>query len=82
MASKHLIHVDIFVSSICLEMRSPWYRVSRRRVILIDGTQLVELMCDEGIGVSIANSYLVKRLDSDFFDDDEIMSGAMDGIEE
>lgn len=40
------------------------------RVILIDGRQLSELMFDYGIGVSTANSYIVKRLDSDFFDDD------------
>ncbi len=42
------------------------------RVILIDGTQLAELMFDQEIGVSTANSYLVKRLDSDFFEDDEL----------
>ena len=42
------------------------------RVILIDGTQLAELMFDHGIGVSTANSYVVKRIDSDFFEDDEV----------
>jgi restriction system protein len=42
------------------------------RVILIDGTQLAELMFDQGIGVSTANSYVVKRIDSDFFEDDEV----------
>jgi restriction system protein len=41
------------------------------RVILIDGAQLVELMFDHGIGVSTASSYAVKRIDSDFFEDDE-----------
>lgn len=40
------------------------------RVILIDGRQLAELMFDHGIGVSTSNSYLVKRLDSDFFEDE------------
>lgn len=42
------------------------------RVILIDGTQLTELMFDHGIGVSTANSYVVKRIDSDFFEDDGV----------
>jgi restriction system protein len=42
------------------------------RVILIDGRQLAELMFDHGIGVSTANSYIVKRIDSDFFEDDEV----------
>jgi restriction system protein len=42
------------------------------RVIPIDGVQLAELMFDHGIGVSTANSYVVKRIDSDFFEDDEV----------
>jgi restriction endonuclease Mrr len=42
------------------------------RVILVDGAQLAELMFDHGIGVSTANSYVVKRVDSDFFEDDEV----------
>jgi restriction system protein len=40
------------------------------RVILIDGRQLAELMFDYEIGVSTANSYVVKRVDSDFFEDE------------
>lgn len=45
------------------------------RVILIDGRQLAELMFDHGIGVSTANSYVVKRIDSDFFDDEATAAG-------
>lgn len=49
------------------------------RVILIDGKQLVDLMFDYGIGVSTANSYVVKRIDSDFFEDEVgSVSGASD----
>jgi restriction system protein len=44
------------------------------RVVLIDGRQLTELMFDHGIGVSTANSYVVKKIDSDFFDDDAVMA--------
>lgn len=40
------------------------------RIILIDGRQLAELMFDYEIGVSTANSYVVKRVDSDFFEDE------------
>ena len=29
-------------------------------------------MFDHGIGVSTANNYVVKRIDSDFFEDDEL----------
>jgi len=40
------------------------------KVILIDGAQLAELMFDYGVGVSTANSYVVKRIDSVFFEDE------------
>ena len=40
------------------------------KVILIDGTQLAELMFDYGVGVSTDSTYLVKRIDLDFFEDD------------
>jgi len=48
------------------------------RVILIDGMQLAELMFDYGIGATTANSYAVKRIDSDFFEDE----GSTDTVEE
>jgi hypothetical protein len=40
------------------------------KVILIDGPELAELMFDYGVGVSTLNSYVVKRIDSDFFEDE------------
>ena len=46
------------------------------KVILIDGTQLAELMFDCSVGVSIVNSYVVKRIDFDFFEDDDVMAEA------
>jgi restriction system protein len=42
------------------------------KVILIDGARLTELMFDYGVGVSTVNSYLVKRIDSDFFEDESV----------
>lgn len=42
------------------------------RVILIDGERLTELMFEYGLGVSTLNSYVVKRVDNDFFDEDEV----------
>src|SRR5437870_9053825 len=41
------------------------------KVILIDGAQLAELMFDYGVGVSTVNSYAVKRIDSDFFSEED-----------
>jgi restriction system protein len=41
-----------------------------RRVILIDGDQLSKLMVDYNMGVSEAETYTVKKINSDFFEDD------------
>lgn len=38
------------------------------RVVLIDGAELAET--DHGVGVSLAHSDELKRLDEDYFDDD------------
>jgi restriction system protein len=48
------------------------------KVVLIDGARLGELMFEYGVGVSTVNSYAVKRIDSDFFED-ESGSEAEDG---
>jgi restriction system protein len=37
------------------------------RIVLIDGEKLATLMIDHGLGVSLAASYEVKRIDSDYF---------------
>lgn len=45
------------------------------KVVLIDGQKLAELMFEYDVGVSTINSsYVVKKMDSDFFDDE--ISGA------
>ena len=42
-----------------------------RKIVLIDGKRLAELMIDHGIGVTTARTYTIKRLDSDYFVEDE-----------
>jgi restriction system protein len=39
------------------------------KVVLIDGRQLADLMIDFGIGVSASATYVVKRIDSDYFEE-------------
>lgn len=39
------------------------------KVVLIDGKQLAALMTDFDVGVSISASYVVKRIDSDYFEE-------------
>ena len=38
------------------------------RIILIEGKRLAELMIDNNVGLSIDNSYLIKIIDSDYFE--------------
>lgn len=38
------------------------------KVILIDGTQLAQLMIEHDIGVSVEATYVVKKVDRDYFD--------------
>ena len=41
-----------------------------QKVILIDGKRLAELMIEYQIGVSAIRTITLKRLDSDYFDDE------------
>jgi restriction system protein len=42
-----------------------------RKIVLIDGEQLAELMIDHDVGVTTARTYTVKKADLDFFAEDE-----------
>lgn len=40
------------------------------KIVLIDGIQLAGHMIDYGVGVSISSTYEIKKVDSDFFEED------------
>jgi restriction system protein len=40
-----------------------------RKIVLIDGTQLAELMIEHNVGVATTQTYTLKRLDSDYFEE-------------
>jgi restriction system protein len=40
-----------------------------KRIVLIDGAQLAELMIDHGVGVTDVQTYIVKRIDTDYFEE-------------
>ncbi len=42
-----------------------------RKIVLIDGIRLAQLMIDHGIGVAPTRSYVLKKLDPGYFDEDE-----------
>lgn len=41
-----------------------------KKVVLIDGERLAELMIDNDVGVTLALSYQIKKIDSDYFTDE------------
>ncbi len=44
-------------------------KVIEKKIVLIDGEQLVQYMIDFNIGVTEVAQYIVKRVDSDYFDE-------------
>ena len=40
------------------------------KIILIDGPVLTKYMIDHNVGVSLARSYDVKKIDSDYFNEE------------
>jgi restriction system protein len=48
-----------------------YVRNIERKIVLLDGRQLAELMIDHDIGVATARTYTIKRLDLDYFVEDE-----------
>ena len=47
-----------------------YVKVIEKKIVLIDGEQLGQLMIDHGIGVAEINNYVVKRVDADYFGED------------
>jgi restriction system protein len=41
----------------------------KKKIVLIDGEQLAQLMIDHGIGVAEVASYAVKKADLDYFEE-------------
>jgi restriction system protein len=58
--------VFITTSGFSAEARDYVRRIATR-IVLIDGVQLAELMIDHGVGVTESATYVVNRLDEDFF---------------
>lgn len=50
------------------------------RVVLVDGRRLADLMIEYGVGVSRLRSYELKRVDEDYFVDDEASEPLAGGL--
>ena len=46
-------------------------RIEGKKVVLIDGATLAEMMLDHGVGVTRTKVYELKGVSNDFFDEDE-----------
>jgi restriction system protein len=47
------------------------HRIEGKKVVLIDGERLAELMIEHGLGVTTTKTYELKDVSNDFFDEDE-----------
>ncbi len=45
-------------------------RIEGKKVVLIDGERLAELMIEHNVGVTKTKTYELKELSNDFFDED------------
>ena len=61
--------VFITTSTFTSEARD-YVRSLDRKIVLIDGERLAELMIDYGIGVTDIATYTLKRIDSDYFEEE------------
>jgi restriction system protein len=61
--------VFITTSQFSKEAREYITRIEKR-IVLIDGEQLAQLMIDFGVGVTEVETYKVKKLDHDYFDEE------------
>ena len=59
--------VFITTSAFTGEARDYVKKISKR-IVLIDGEELAQLMIDHGVGVADVNHYVTKRIDSDYFE--------------
>jgi restriction system protein len=46
-------------------------RIEGKKVVLIDGPKLADLMIDHNVGVNLTKQYELKEVSNDFFDEDE-----------
>ncbi|MBL0061868.1 MAG: restriction endonuclease [bacterium] len=61
--------VFITTSSFTKDAREFVTRIGEKKVVLVDGFELAQLMIDHDIGVSTVTTYTIKRLDSDYFEE-------------
>ncbi len=65
----HRAKKGVFITtSSFAETARQYVKQIERKIVLIDGPMLVDLMIEHGIGVTAYHSFELKRLDADYFD--------------
>jgi restriction system protein len=59
--------VLITTSTFTADAREYVQRIERK-IVLVDGARLVDLMIEHNVGVTVAQTFMIKRLDSDYFE--------------
>ena len=47
---------------------SEYVKKIEKKIVLIDGKQLAQLMIEHNVGVTVTKAYTLKKLDQDFFE--------------
>ncbi len=61
--------VFITTSAFTKDARAYATNLGGKKIVLVDGFELAQLMIDHDIGVSTVTTYTIKRLDSDYFEE-------------
>ena len=65
----HEAHKGVFITTSAFSPDATEL-AKRRRIVLIDGHRLAELMIEAGVGVAAARSFVINRVDEDYFSED------------
>ncbi|MBI5059925.1 restriction endonuclease [candidate division KSB1 bacterium] len=62
--------VMISTSSFTSDAKTYVTKTGEKKIVLIDGYELAQLMIDHDVGVTPVTSYTIKRIDSDYFEEE------------
>jgi len=64
------IEKGLFITTAKFSQKAQEFATAQH-IILVDGKKLTELMIEYGVGVSTQKAYLIRRVDSDYFSDNQ-----------
>jgi restriction system protein len=68
---EHRARKGVFITTSCFSREAKESaRASQTTIVLIDGTQLAQLMLDYGVGVSVQETIRLLKVDEDYFDEE------------